>query len=119
MFSNPSLIGASYLMPLLTHRGPPLIESVPWCCFPLAKLLTTDEQRCQSLNSTASRSSLREPVMEADLTTGPAVLFVHDQMDPNTTSFHLNTTPTGTAPHQVCNAKFCNGFCMRSKLFCR
>ena len=33
-----------FIKPLLTHARPPLTETLPQCCLPLAKLLTTDEQ---------------------------------------------------------------------------
>ncbi|KAF6779255.1 hypothetical protein AHF37_01175 [Paragonimus kellicotti] len=56
-----------YLMPLLTNRGPPLTDSVPWCCFGMAKLLTTTEQRSQSLESNStSRINLCDPGCRSD-----------------------------------------------------
>ncbi|KAF5400347.1 hypothetical protein PHET_06121 [Paragonimus heterotremus] len=71
-----------YLMPLLTNRGPPLTDSVPWCCFRLAKLLTTTEQRSHSLeNNSTSRINLCDSGIDRINLTGnnPAVLFVHDK----------------------------------------
>ena len=39
-----------FIKPLLTHARPPLTETLPQCCLPLAKLLTTDEQLQQVSN---------------------------------------------------------------------
>lgn len=33
-----------FVKPLLTHARPPLTETLPKCCMPLARLLTTDQQ---------------------------------------------------------------------------
>jgi len=35
--------------PLLTHQQPPLTETLPECCLPLARLLTTTEQMVRHL----------------------------------------------------------------------
>ncbi|THD28041.1 Sodium/hydrogen exchanger [Fasciola hepatica] len=92
-----------YLMPLLTHRGPPLTESMPWCCFPLAKLLTTNEQRCHALDEPNSQSTLRDAIIEANMTASPAVLFVHDKGDLNQdqTRLHLNKSALELPPQQL------------------
>ena len=34
----------SFMKPLLTNHIPPLTETMPRCCFPITKLLTTKEQ---------------------------------------------------------------------------
>ncbi|KAG8281746.1 sodium:proton antiporter activity protein [Homalodisca vitripennis] len=36
-----------YMKPLLTHARPTLLETLPVCCTPLARLLTTTEQLTQ------------------------------------------------------------------------
>lgn len=36
-----------YMKPLLTHSRPTLLETLPVCCNPLARLLTTTEQLTQ------------------------------------------------------------------------
>lgn len=36
-----------YMKPLLTHSRPTLLETLPVCCNPLARLLTTTEQMTQ------------------------------------------------------------------------
>ncbi|XP_053960843.1 sodium/hydrogen exchanger 9 isoform X9 [Anastrepha ludens] len=40
-----------YMKPLLTHSRPTLLETLPVCCNPVARLLTTTEQLTQSENS--------------------------------------------------------------------
>ncbi|CAL8079486.1 unnamed protein product [Calicophoron daubneyi] len=60
-----------YIMPLFTNRGPPLTESVPWCCYPIAKLLTTTQQLNQPLDEQSSRPETRGD--------SPAVLILHDR----------------------------------------
>lgn len=37
----------SYMKPLLTHSRPTLLETLPVCCNPIARLLTTTEQLTQ------------------------------------------------------------------------
>jgi hypothetical protein len=37
-------LGFRILKPFLTHSRPTLMETLPACCLPLAKLLTTEEQ---------------------------------------------------------------------------
>jgi len=37
-------IDRRFVKPFLTHARPPLTETLPGCCLPLAKLLTTDQQ---------------------------------------------------------------------------
>ncbi|KAJ8981487.1 hypothetical protein NQ317_007013 [Molorchus minor] len=41
------LIRSYYMKPLLTHARPTLLETLPVCCNPLARLLTTTEQMTQ------------------------------------------------------------------------
>lgn len=41
-----------YMKPLLTHSRPTLLETLPVCCNPLARLLTTTEQMTQVNNKT-------------------------------------------------------------------
>ena len=36
-----------YMKPLLTHSRPTLLETLPTCCTPLARLLTTTQQMTQ------------------------------------------------------------------------
>ncbi|XP_030748629.1 sodium/hydrogen exchanger 7 isoform X4 [Sitophilus oryzae] len=40
-----------YMKPLLTHSKPTLLETLPVCCNPLARLLTTTEQLTQPINA--------------------------------------------------------------------
>lgn len=83
-----------YLMPLLTNRGPPLTDSVPWCCFRLAKLLTTDEQYAQHLENHASRTKLSEPADEGGSINDSVVMFGQSKSDINrpSASLKLDTT---------------------------
>ncbi|KAL1492703.1 hypothetical protein ABEB36_010919 [Hypothenemus hampei] len=41
----------NYMKPLLTHSRPTLLETMPVCCTPLARFLTTTEQITQPINS--------------------------------------------------------------------
>nr|XP_036217885.1 sodium/hydrogen exchanger 6 isoform X30 [Bactrocera oleae] len=41
---------SKYMKPLLTHSRPTLLETLPVCCNPVARLLTTTEQLTQSEN---------------------------------------------------------------------
>ena len=36
-----------YMKPLLTHSRPTLLETLPVCCTPLARILTTTQQMTQ------------------------------------------------------------------------
>jgi len=36
-----------YMKPLLTHSRPTLLETLPVCCSPLARILTTTQQMTQ------------------------------------------------------------------------
>ncbi|TMW43426.1 hypothetical protein DOY81_011494, partial [Sarcophaga bullata] len=49
-----------YMKPLLTHSRPTLLETLPVCCNPIARLLTTTEQLTQdgSLRRTDSDSDI-------------------------------------------------------------
>jgi len=38
-----------YMKPFLTHARPTLLETLPVCCNPLARILTTTEQMTQVL----------------------------------------------------------------------
>ena len=38
-----------YMKPLLTHSRPTLLETLPVCCSPLARILTTTQQMTQVL----------------------------------------------------------------------
>jgi hypothetical protein len=42
-----SRFDSHYMKPLLTHARPSLMETLPGCCNPLARLLTTTEQITQ------------------------------------------------------------------------
>lgn len=46
-----------YMKPLLTHSRPTLLETLPVCCNPLARLLTTTEQMTQDGNRHGIRDS--------------------------------------------------------------
>lgn len=39
-----------YMKPLLTHSRPTLLETLPVCCTPLARILTTAQQLSQVIN---------------------------------------------------------------------
>lgn len=39
-----------YMKPLLTHSRPTLLETLPVCCSPLARILTTTQQMTQVRN---------------------------------------------------------------------
>ncbi|KAI0230723.1 Sodium/hydrogen exchanger 7 [Lamellibrachia satsuma] len=43
-------IDSRYVKPLLTNAWPPLTETLPSCCLPIAKMLTTQEQLQQTTN---------------------------------------------------------------------
>ncbi|GAA55055.1 sodium/hydrogen exchanger 6, partial [Clonorchis sinensis] len=91
-----------YLMPLLTNRGPPLTESVPWCCFRVAKLLTTDEQYAQHISSQASRTKLNDVMRDHDSTTDSVVMFGQSKADMNrlSASLKLDTAMLDPEPYQ-------------------
>jgi len=40
-------LDTKYMKPFLTHARPTLLETLPVCCIPLARLLTTTEQLTQ------------------------------------------------------------------------
>jgi len=44
LFVNLARVCHRFVKPLLTHTQPPLTETLPNCCLPVAKLLTTTEQ---------------------------------------------------------------------------
>ncbi|KAG5447337.1 Sodium/hydrogen exchanger 9 [Clonorchis sinensis] len=92
-----------YLMPLLTNRGPPLTESVPWCCFRVAKLLTTDEQYAQHISSQASRTKLNDVMRDHDSTTDSVVMFSQSKADMNrlSASLKLDTAMLDPEPYQT------------------
>ncbi|KAF5303763.1 hypothetical protein FQA39_LY09836 [Lamprigera yunnana] len=46
-----------YMKPLLTHARPTLLETLPVCCNPLARLLTTTEQMTQEGQNKPTRDS--------------------------------------------------------------
>ncbi|XP_030748626.1 sodium/hydrogen exchanger 7 isoform X1 [Sitophilus oryzae] len=46
-----------YMKPLLTHSKPTLLETLPVCCNPLARLLTTTEQLTQESSNLKNRDS--------------------------------------------------------------
>lgn len=46
-----------YMKPLLTHSRPTLLETLPVCCNPIARLLTTTEQMTQDGNNRTIRDS--------------------------------------------------------------
>ncbi|XP_039292281.1 sodium/hydrogen exchanger 6 [Nilaparvata lugens] len=57
-----------YLKPLLTHARPTLLETLPVCCNPLARLLTTTEQMtqdCRRRSGSDSDLCLEETEMSA------------------------------------------------------
>ena len=39
---------ASFMKPLLTHATPSLEQTLPPCCYPMAKIFTSDQQRAVS-----------------------------------------------------------------------
>jgi len=39
-----SYLWVRFVKPLLTHARPPLTDTMPRCCLPLARLLTTEQQ---------------------------------------------------------------------------
>ncbi|XP_031627065.1 sodium/hydrogen exchanger 6 isoform X3 [Contarinia nasturtii] len=51
----------NYMKPLLTHSRPTLLETLPVCCNPLARLLTTTEQLTQE------RTNIRHSDSDSDL----------------------------------------------------
>lgn len=44
------MIDYRYMKPLLTNSRPTLLDTLPNCCTPLARLLTTTEQLTQVLS---------------------------------------------------------------------
>jgi hypothetical protein len=46
-----------YMKPLLTHSRPTLLETLPVCCNPIARLLTTTEQMTQEGQNKPNRDS--------------------------------------------------------------
>jgi len=45
-----------YMKPLLTHSRPTLLETLPVCCSPLARILTTTQQMTQVLSENLKTS---------------------------------------------------------------
>lgn len=73
-----------YMKPLLTHSRPTLLETLPVCCSPIARLLTTTEQMTQD-NDNRPRDS------DSDLCIGDNDYSRdHRRCSGNGVSFHFN-----------------------------
>lgn len=46
-------LDSKYMKPLLTHSRPTLLDTLPVCCNPIARLLTTTEQMTQVIDTFA------------------------------------------------------------------
>ncbi|XP_077291472.1 na[+]/H[+] hydrogen exchanger 3 isoform X2 [Arctopsyche grandis] len=67
-------LDSRYLKPLLTHARPTLLDTLPVCCAPLARLLTTTQQMTQpdtTLKHTDSDSDLCIEDSSSDIRRGP------------------------------------------------
>uniref|UniRef100_A0A674MS45 Sodium/hydrogen exchanger n=1 Tax=Takifugu rubripes TaxID=31033 RepID=A0A674MS45_TAKRU len=81
----------NYLKPLLTHSGPPLTATLPTCCGPLARCLTSPQAYEVCIDSAKLASPCTQMSPSAPTTLAPA---------PSTA-----TVPPPPAPGAVCSTK--------------
>ncbi|CAH1781486.1 unnamed protein product [Owenia fusiformis] len=85
-----------YMKPLFTHSRPLLTETLPGCCLPLARLLTTDRQLASDPHRTTGEDDLEIIIDDNELTYGEqSSASIHDPTQKATLQVEVHSNPPG------------------------